>query len=330
LPEQAPLLVAVSGGQDSMALVTLLRDLAPLHGWRLQLWHGDHGWRPESADQAAELAAWAARQGLPLELERAAGAGPPPRGEAAARHWRYGCLERQARRHGCRHVVTGHTATDRAETVLLNLARGCHRRGLASLRASRPLRRGEGAAEDGADPVHLVRPLLILSREETGRFCRRQGVPVWQDATNADGRLRRNRVRAELLPVLEQLHPGACRRISLQADRLAEEEDHTDELTTLALRGLATGGETPQAPPARLDRRALARLSAAGQRRLLQRWIVDRTGLDPGTGALEELIAALPPQRGAGQRALRGGWRLRWDRRTLVLDPPEPPHGRTP
>ena len=331
LPQRTPLLLAVSGGQDSMALVTLLADLARLHGWRLRLWHGDHGWRPESARQAGELAAWAAHRGLPLELERAAAAGDPPRGEAAARHWRYACLERQARRHGCPVVVTGHTATDRAETVLLNLARGCHRRGLASLRARRPLRTAAAAGADGETAVWLVRPLLVFSREETALFCRLRGVPVWPDPTNADGRLRRNRVRSELLPVLEQLHPGACRRISFQADRLAEEEDRTDELTALALRGLAAGGDgAGPAPPERLDRGALASLSGASQRRLLQRWIGDRSGLPPEAGALEEVIAALPPRRGPGERALRGGWRLRWDRRTLDLDPPEVPDGRTP
>jgi hypothetical protein len=81
--------------------------------------------------------------------------------------------------------------------------------------------------------------------------------------------------------------------------------------------------------PLRLDRRSLARLSGASQRRLLHRWIVDRSGLDPDAGALEELIAALPPRRGPGQRALRNGWRLRWDRRTVDLDPPELLHGRT-
>ncbi len=329
LPPSTPLLLAVSGGQDSMALATLLTDLARLHGWRLRLWHGDHGWRPESARQAEELAAWAGRRGLPLALERAAAEGEPPRGEAAARQWRYTCLERQARRHRCPVVVTGHTATDRAETVLLNLARGCHRRGLASLRASRPLPAEAGAG--GQEAVRLVRPMLIFSREETALFCRLREVPVWPDPTNADGRLRRNRVRSELLPVLEELHPGACRRISLQADRLAEEEDRTDELTELALRGLAAGGDgAGAAPPERLDRGALASLSGASQRRLLQRWIGDRSGFPPEAGALEEVIAALPQRRGPGERTLRGGWRLHWDRRTLELDPPEDPDGRSP
>ena len=119
-----------------MALTGLLRDLRPLHGWTLHLWHGDHGWRAEAGAQAEELSAWAQRQQLPLELDRASAA---PVGEAAARQWRYRCLETRARQLGCCHVVTGHTASDRAETVLLNLARGSHRRGLGSLRSSRPL-----------------------------------------------------------------------------------------------------------------------------------------------------------------------------------------------
>ncbi|MEA5413423.1 tRNA lysidine(34) synthetase TilS, partial [Synechococcus sp. BA-120 BA3] len=118
--------LGVSGGQDSMALTTLLLDLQPLHGWQLQLWHGDHGWRPDAAQQAEELGLWARSQGLDLRLDRA---DPVPASEAAAREWRYGCLAAAALQGHCTHVVTGHTASDRAETVLLNLARGSRSRG---------------------------------------------------------------------------------------------------------------------------------------------------------------------------------------------------------
>jgi tRNA(Ile)-lysidine synthetase-like protein len=125
LPTGVPLLLSVSGGQDSMAMTGLLADLRRLHGWSLTLWHGDHGWRPESGRQAGELAAWAASEGLPLVLERAQ---PAPPCEDQARQWRYRRLAELAALRGISHVVTGHTATDRAETVLLNLARGSHRR----------------------------------------------------------------------------------------------------------------------------------------------------------------------------------------------------------
>lgn len=323
LPAGAPLLLAVSGGQDSMALTVLLADLRRLHGWQLSLWHGDHGWRAEAAEQARALAAWAAARQLPLRLERAE---PPPAGECAARQWRYGCLERMARQLGCRHVVTGHTASDRAETVLLNLARGSHLRGLTSLRASRALApRPLAEAEPEAPELQLVRPLLPFSRDDTARICRELEVPLWPDASNLDGRFGRNRVRAEVMPVLEALHPGAGRRIAAQAERLEAELGAQEQLLELALAALAAPGDPGGR---RLARRPLSELAPANRRRLLGHWL-DRQGVPcPEAGALEDLARRLEPRRGPGQLDLAGGWRLRWDRSTLGLhDPGDPRRG---
>ncbi len=309
LPRGARLLLAVSGGQDSMALTTLMRDLQPLHGWELALWHGDHGWHGASAVVARELLDWARGQGLTVWADRAeAGVAD---GEAAARHWRYGCLARRAQHWNCRHVVTGHTATDRAETVLLNLARGCHRRGLASLGPSRPLapcgEQGEG--------VELVRPLLIFDRGETGRFCQLRQLPLWPDPSNADTRLRRNRLRAEVLPVLEDCHPGACRRISRQAERQAAELAVEDELVQLALTGL----ERRMGTFVTLDRPALAKLYPATRGRLLAWWLQARSGVNPTTNSLDSLEYRLRDSGSHGRQDLPGGWCLSWTSRHLAL-----------
>jgi tRNA(Ile)-lysidine synthase len=318
LPPGAPLLLAVSGGQDSMALTALLADLARLHRWPLALWHGDHGWREESAEQARALAAWARGRGLPLHHERAE---PPTASEAEARRWRYEQLAQQAAELGCSHVVTGHTASDRAETVLLNLARGCHRRGLASLRAQRPLH--EAGGHWGTGPL-LVRPLLVFSRDDTGRICRDLDLPLQLDASNLERRFARNRVRAEVMPVLEALHPGAARRIAALAQRLEEEQGQEQELLALALEGLtpavATDANAGREEGARrLSRPGLGRLVAANRCRLLAFWLAQQ-GVPPLSGPqLEQLAAALAPERGPGERPLAGAWLLRWDRSTLVL-----------
>lgn len=297
-----------------MALTALLHDLSRLHHWPLSLWHGDHGWRPESAAQARQLATWAQQRSLAFDLERA---DPAPAGEAAARQWRYDCLQRLAAVRGCRHVVTAHTGSDRAETLLLNLARGSHHRGLASLPALRPL----------AAPALLVRPLLPFSRQDTARICRELALPIWEDGTNLDARFGRNRIRAEVMPVLEQLHPGAGRRIGALAQRLEEELHDQDELVALALQSL----RPPQDPGGRvLLRPGLAQLSRANRRRLLQHWLVAQ-GAPALTGPnLEDLAARLDRQWGPGQQNLAGGWLLRWDRSTLVLQcpaAPDPGHG---
>ncbi len=314
LPAGAPLLLAVSGGQDSMALTALLLGLRRLHGWRLHLWHGDHRWRRESGDQADALAAWAASRGLDLLLERAT---VPPAGEAEARAWRYGCLARQARRTGCSHVLTGHTASDRAETVLLNLARGSHRRGLTTPRTSRRL-------NGDADSPALVRPLLPFSRADTARICRELALPVWIDAGNGDLRHARNRVRAEVLPVLEALHPGSARRISALAERWGEELAGEEELLALALETLVARASAPAR--AALARRRLTRLAPSNQGRLLQHWLKGQDRGALASDSLAQLVGRLAPAQGPGVLDLADGWQLRWGGSTLDLIPPDP-HG---
>ena len=322
LPQGASLLVALSGGQDSMALTGLLLDLRRLHHWSLQLWHGDHRWRPESSQQAREIAAWASGQGLEIQLaswewqstdlqpadqqstdQQSSNQQQPP-SEASARAWRYAGLVECAQQRGCGHVVTGHTASDRAETLLLNLARGSDRRGLASLQEQRPL----------AEGIQLVRPLLIFSREETARICQALQLPIWLDSSNAELRYSRNRVRSAVLPVLEELHPGATRRIGGTAARMAADLQGELELLDLALQPLSSG-------PRSLRRQPLIRLEAANQRRLLHHWIARNSGLVLTAAALDKLLSRLTCYKGLGQVDLAGDWHLTWNKGTLRLHP---------
>lgn len=371
LPRGASLLLAVSGGQDSMAMTGLLRDLCGLHQWRLHLWHGDHGWRPESRQQALALQSWAENQGLSIRLEHQLPLQASGNREAAARRWRYLCLQREALRLGCRHVLTAHTASDRAETVLLHLARGSHRRGLAALRRRLPLEAllegslpplsqlsadGVAAAPQSPSPLQddelvprspqqagvepeltpamaessavvsglstiwLVRPLQPFTRQDTERICRCQGWPVWQDASNDLLELSRNCIRAQVLPVLERLHPGAARRISEQAERLAAEQEQQQELLDLALTPLRTG-------PLQLDRRALLAVSTAVQGVLLQHWLRRCRGQELDSRSLAVLLPRLALQRGPGRMDLAAGWQLCWQGTTLALRPPRLPAG---
>ena len=300
LPRGAQLLLAVSGGQDSMALLGLLTDLQRLHHWQLRLWHGNHRLRPEADRQADELAAWAQDRGLAIQVDRWL---EPRADEAAARAWRYAALEAAARCHGVSHVATGHTASDRAETLLLQLARGSHRRGLASLRPSRPL----------TAAVQLVRPLLLFSRAETAQISAELNLPLWLDGSNTEPHYSRNRIRQEVVPVLEQLHPGASRRISGVAERLAQEHDSQQELLQLALDGLLCGSGG-------LNRRGLMALQPANRRLLLQHWL-ERQGHSPlPAEQLQGLIARLAPARGPGRAALSGHATLRWDRDQIQLE----------
>lgn len=300
LPKNSRLLLAISGGQDSMALLGLLRDLQRLHGWLLLLWHGDHGWYPASAQVAQALACWCRDQGFELIISRA-----EPNtadNEARARDWRYQQLGQVARSKDC-DVVTAHTATDRAESVLLNLARGCDLQGLSALPALRPL------SDQYPEGPQLRRPLLELARTDTAQICRTLHLPVWVDPSNADLALARNRIRQQVLPVLHQIHPGSDRRIADLSERLSKVRDSQRQLAQLALQALQSQEG--------LDRRKLSALDHASSRLLLVTWLKSLGAPALSAAKLEELRHRLCADATSGQCQLAEGWRLTWTQTLL-------------
>ncbi|MBD1942111.1 tRNA lysidine(34) synthetase TilS, partial [Coleofasciculus sp. FACHB-712] len=138
LPRNQPLLVAVSGGQDSLCLIKLLLDLQPKWGWHLGIAHCDHRWRPDSQANANHVEQLARTWQVSYYLETASEM-LSISSEAAARQWRYQALSAIAQTNNFPYIVTGHTASDRAETLLYNLMRGSGADGLQALTWQRPL-----------------------------------------------------------------------------------------------------------------------------------------------------------------------------------------------
>ncbi len=252
IPDDAKMLLAVSGGCDSMAL---LRGAARLvetdaRQWRLTVGHLDHGLRPESRDDATFVADAAASLGLTVELRQTdvhALAGAEGRSiEDAGREARYRFLEEVAPPGTL--IATAHTADDAAETVLLNLLRGS---GLAGVRGI-PARRGR-----------IVRPLLGERRATLRGLLDAAGIGYRDDPSNEDPTFLRNRVRAELLPLLEELRPGAVDRIGSFARLAADDDALLDEIAAaeLARRRTEAGEIDWHDPPADALARRVVRLA---------------------------------------------------------------------
>ncbi|HSK99391.1 MAG TPA: tRNA lysidine(34) synthetase TilS [Rubrobacteraceae bacterium] len=215
-------LVMVSGGPDSVALVRVLLDL----GSRPVVLHVDHGLRGrESRVDAHFVEALCERLGVPVEVRRPA-LGEGTSLQERAREVRYRLAAEVAGGLGLRTVAVGHTADDVAETVLLNLSRGAGLRGLSGIP---PVREG------------VVRPLIERTRAEVLGYLGRLGQPYRTDPTNLTGKYARNRVRSEVLPVLEELHPGAARNLARGAELAREDLEVLEELADEVLE--KRGGE---------------------------------------------------------------------------------------
>jgi tRNA(Ile)-lysidine synthase len=141
---------------------------------------------------------------------------------------------------------------------------------------------------------------------------------VWHDSSNHDPHFSRNRIRAEVLPVLDALHPGASRRLSALGERWEQEEAAERELQHLALSGLLLPAAAGSPGPG-LDRRGLIALAPANRRRLLQHWLTLLGQPLLAAEPLEALLQRLAPERGPGQQQLPNGQLLHWDRQGLWL-----------
>jgi len=199
-----PVVVAVSGGADSTALLLILAELADELGLVIHVAHFDHRTRPkDSAADADFVARLANRLGARIRVGRAE---RPTKTEEDARTARYAFLRRAASEIGATAVATGHTKDDQAETVLLHLTRGS---GIAGLAGMRPLRDG------------IARPLLAIGRKDTLAVCRAARIRPRSDPTNRSLRFARNRVRLEVLPQLAKINPRAVEAIVRLADAAA-------------------------------------------------------------------------------------------------------------
>ena len=213
------ILVAVSGGQDSLCLIKLLLDLQSKWDWHLGIAHCDHRWRSDSQANAQHVANLAQTWNTAFYLQTAS-ENLSINSEATARNWRYQVLADVAQKHDYNCIVTGHTASDRAETLLYNLMRGSGTDGLQALNWKRPL--------DG--DIMLVRLLLEITRTQTGQFCQDLQLPVWEDSTNQDLKYARNQIRQELIPYLrENFNPQVESALFQTAELLQAEVEYLEQ-----------------------------------------------------------------------------------------------------
>ena len=273
LAEGAGVVVGVSGGLDSMTLLYLMRFRDGRPRAQLQAAHIDHRMRAGSGGDAAWVGEICAGWGVPLHLHEPA---QPVATEAEGRRIRYRFFEEVRAGLGEGAVtMTAHTADDQAETVLFRAARGSGPRGLSGIRTERP--------------PSVVRPLLPFRRSEIEAFAAERGIPFRDDPTNRDPRWTRNRLRHEILPVLEEAVPGAIAALAHLAGTSHMQAAALDELLDERIDALAH--QVWDAPPAgfELDREALCALSAPVLTLVVRR-AVQRLGGDVGRAATAALI----------------------------------------
>ena len=300
LAEGDLVLVACSGGADSLALAAAAAFVAPRLGLRVGAVTVDHGLQPGSAQRAADVAALLGKFGLDpvrsiaVTVPSAGTAGAAQGPEAAARQARYGALEVAAEDCGAAAILLGHTLDDQAETVLLGLARGSGARSLAGM----PARRGA-----------YRRPLLTVRRATTGQACADLGLDPWQDPHNSDFRYTRARVRHQALPALEAaLGPGVTEALARTASQLRADAEFLDDL--------ASAESRQQGRQQGLDAQWLLALPAAIRTRVLRDAAV-MAGCPHGSltaGHVEQVDALVTRWRGQRWVDLPGGVRARRQR----------------
>jgi tRNA(Ile)-lysidine synthase len=282
-------LVAVSGGPDSMALMHILFSLKDRLGIQLHVFHLDHCFRGDESAQDARLVQDTAQfMGIPCTVEKydvpAYCVQRNKSSQDGAREVRYNLISRTAARIGAARAATGHHADDQAETVILNFLRGS---GLTGLRGFLPLR----------DDFY-IRPLFRLRRKVIEEYCHNNNIPFRVDSSNSKTIYRRNKIRLELIPALEKYNPALVSTLLKTTDVLRAEDEFLENEADRVYRSVLVSGENNNftldinsllAQPLALQRRAL--------RKIWNRMVDDSAGL--GYEHLETILELLADGKGS-------------------------------
>jgi tRNA(Ile)-lysidine synthase len=293
-------LVACSGGPDSITLLHVLHRLRSELGVTICAASIDHGLRPDSASEVGQVGAFAGTLGVPFY---SACVEVPRQGasiQARARELRYRALQEIAHAHHAIRVAVGHTQDDQAETVVARLLRGSGLRGLGGIEA----RRSDG----------VIRPLLDCRRSDVRSYAVDRQLPFVDDPSNHQRAFERVRIRHEVMPVLETEDPRVVEHLCALGDEAAEVnaylDAHVPELPPAGDRLVATELLTELAPPTRV--------------RWLRSWIAQETGLTPNRRHLTEVGRLVTAQ---GEVLLGSGWSVCRQSGGLLLEYRE--HRRT-
>jgi tRNA(Ile)-lysidine synthase len=304
----APLLIALSGGRDSVALLDAaqrLRAACALHFRQVRAVHVNHGLQPAAVQFEARCVALCERMAVPLDVRRTTVERRGRGTEAAAREARYAALAQAAHDCGARLVLTAHHLDDRVETFLIQWLRGAGPEGLAAFPPLRSFERD----------LLLLRPWSEVARAEIDSYVARRGLQYVEDPTNAAPALLRNALRAEAIPVLERLRPGFARTAVRSVDLVAET---AAALIDVAEHDLAYCTDGAAAGTLRLDRLAL--LAPPRRALALRRWLAAQ-GLDaPPRARLQQVLQQALHARADAKLLVRLGDReLRRYRGVLML-----------
>ncbi|BBA79482.1 putative cell cycle control PP-loop ATPase MesJ/YaeO [cyanobacterium endosymbiont of Rhopalodia gibberula] len=287
LPKKECILIAVSGGQDSLCLLKLLLDLQSKWTWKIAIAHCDHGWKHDTgiADFVQQLSE---KWRIPFYLKTTS---QLKETEAAARNWRYQALTEIAQENNFSIIVTGHTQSDRAETLLYNLVRGAGNDGLSALTWQRPL----------TDNIILVRPLLTINRSEIWEFCQKCDLPIWEDLANENLNYARNRIRKELIPYFKKnFNPQIETTLARTAEIVKEETEYLESCAEINLEKALNRDGT------QLNRLVLQSVPLALQRRVMRRFFLKISLKNPNFEQIEALTTLINAPRRSRISSLPG------------------------
>ncbi len=306
IPQKANLLIAVSGGQDSMALLTLINDIKNQHDWKINVWHGDHQWHKDSSLIKNNLGDYCSKNGIPFYFDTANKKEIST--EEKARNWRYEKLCKRVDKLitlknslSNFYIITGHTSTDNAETFLLNLTRGSNYAGLSGI----PKKRFSN------DIYKIRRPILIFSRDDTYSICQSMQIPFWEDPTNLDLSIKRNLIRHKVIPYLNEINPGATNKINKFICTMNNYNKEQADLSKLALEACKNN--------IGIRRAILNKLGIEARSTIIHTFIKEKCPKQITSQNIETITLAISSKEN-GSINLAHGLKIIWNKNTIKLE----------